>query len=71
MPTPYLTARQVAAGVGVTRQAVEAACRKGSLVGARKFGDGPKAPWLIPARYADPAVYRAAVGRAGRKRRAV
>jgi len=58
-----LTTQQVADAVGLTRRAVRKQCAAGRLPGATKTGRD----WLVPARYADPAAYRSAVGKPGRK----
>lgn len=58
-----LTAPQLAAALGLDRGTVTHHCRAGHLPGAVRLGRD----WLVPARYADPAVYRAAVGRPGRR----
>jgi len=65
-----LSTEEVAAAVGVTQQAVAKQARAGKLHGARLEGEGWRAVWRVPARYADPEAYRAAVGRPGRKARA-
>jgi predicted site-specific integrase-resolvase len=61
-----LTTTQIAAAVGVDRTTIQHHCREGHLPGAVKAGRD----WFIPQTFADPAVYRATVGRPGRKRRA-
>ena len=59
----YLSTPQVAAAVGVHRDNIRRHCVAGHLPGACRVGRN----WLVPARYADPTTYRAAVGRPGRR----
>jgi hypothetical protein len=61
---PMATVAEIAAAVGVGTNTVRHHCKYGHLPGAMKI-----APtlWLVPARYADPARYRAAVGQAGQQ----
>lgn len=62
----WTTPDEVAAAVGVTAAAVRFQCRKRKLR-ARRHGSGPRAIWEVSDEYLDPATYRAAVGRPGRK----
>ena len=63
-----IPASKIAVAVGRTRAAVVRAAALGKLPGARLV-TSPQRYWRIPAVYRDPAVYMAAVGPSGRKRR--
>lgn len=65
MPDP-LTAKELAARVGVNTTTVARHARLGKFCGAELWAGR----WRIPARYADPATYRAAVGAWGGARKA-
>jgi hypothetical protein len=69
MPMPdhadYLTVADIAAAVGRTPKAVRQALQAGKLAGAYQQAR----VWFVPAQYADPAVYTAAVGRPGQYER--
>lgn len=68
-PEAVVTTADLAVGLGLTEAAVRKSCRLGKLPGARREVVGDRLVWLIPASYADPAVYRAAVGTPGRQAR--
>jgi hypothetical protein len=53
---------EVAAAVGVSEQTIRHHAATGHLPGAQKVGAGSRAMWIIPAEYANPDAYRAAVG---------
>ena len=67
MSADTMTTKQVAAAVGVTDSQVRAACRAGKLAGAERVATPQGGYWLVPAHYATPESWRAAVGRPGRR----
>lgn len=68
-PEGMLTVEQVAAAVGRSRAIVRRHAADGKLPGAVLIGLGNRGTWLIPARYADPAVYAQTIPPAHRPRR--
>ena len=61
----YLTTTEAAEWLGLSPSRVRSACAAGRVPGAEKVGRD----WQVPARYADPEVWRTEVARKrGRKR---
>ena len=58
-----MTAKAIAEALGVTPAAVRHHCRQGQLTGAVCEATARGPVWLVPARYAERAVYAAAIGR--------
>ena len=49
MQTRWVSSREAAEELGISLRTLQSLLVRGLIVGARRLGTGPRAPWLIPS----------------------